>query len=295
MIQPLSDDSTNDTVILPRLATCSDSSIDCTLAFDRFLKHCPRIEAPANAIIIDAAGQSGYVYYLVKGSASMLIEDENGHEIILAYLNPGEFFGVVGMFDAGQGNCVSVRARSQCQLARITYKKLRAAARDVPQLLVVMLSQISRRLRLANRKVEELAFHDVFERVTQALLDLCEQPDAQSHPDGVQIHTTRRELGRIAGCCRETASHALRDMEERRTISVSGKTIVIHGVEKLRSANRACTQHAANFASRRPRLSNRKHIQTHPNHGGNGKNRNDVFRPPGFVEAVPVVHSAPPT
>ena len=36
-------------------------------------------------------------------------------------------------------------------------------------------------------------------RITNALLDLCREPAALTHPDGMQLKVSRQELARIAG------------------------------------------------------------------------------------------------
>jgi hypothetical protein len=41
-------------------------------------------------------------------------------------------------------------------------------------------------------------------RIANTLLDLAKQPDAMTHPDGMQIKITRQEIGQIVGCSRET-------------------------------------------------------------------------------------------
>ena len=90
-------------------------------------------------------------------------------------------------------------------------------------------SQLAIRLRRTSRKVSDLAFTDVKGRVAKTLLDLCSNPDAITHPDGMQISITRQELGRIVGCSREMVGRVLKSLEEDHLISVSGKTMVIFG------------------------------------------------------------------
>jgi CRP/FNR family cyclic AMP-dependent transcriptional regulator len=85
------------------------------------------------------------------------------------------------------------------------------------------------RLRDTSRKVSDLAFMDVTGRVARTLLDLCKQPDAMTHPDGMQIRITRQEIGRIVGCSREMVGRVLKTMEEQGLIYVKGKTIVVYG------------------------------------------------------------------
>jgi len=196
----------------------------------KFLELCHRKTFPAKAVIINAGDHSDKLYYLVKGSVSVVIEDDDGHEIILAYLNNGDFFGEIGMFDEKRERSAWVRARSKCEVAVLSYDRLRTLAVDMPEILFAILSQLALRLRNTSRKVGDLAFTDVSGRVARALLDLCEQPDAMTHPDGMQIRITRQELGRIAGCSREMVGRVLKNLEEQHLITASGKTIVVYGV-----------------------------------------------------------------
>ncbi len=198
-------------------------------AIRRFLEHCHRRTYPPKTVIINAGDYSEELYYLVKGSVSVLIEDDNGHEIVLAYLNEGDFFGEIGMFDEKRERSAWVRARSPCEVASISYERLRSLSAELPEVLYAMLSQLALRLRNTSRKVGDLAFMDVSGRVARTLLDLCKQPDAMTHPDGMQIRITRQELGRIAGCSREMVGRVLKNLEEEHLISVAGKTIVVFG------------------------------------------------------------------
>ena len=72
-------------------------------------------------------------------------------------------------------------------------------------------------------------FFDVTGRVARCLLELCKQPDAMTHPDGMQIKVTRQEIGRIVGCSREMVGRVLKDLEERNLVDVKGKTMVVFG------------------------------------------------------------------
>ncbi|TFH47929.1 MAG: cAMP-activated global transcriptional regulator CRP [Lysobacterales bacterium] len=206
-----------------------DQAFDRQAVISRFLEHCHRRTFPDKTVIINAGDYSDELYYLVKGSVSVLIEDDDGHEIVLAYLNEGDFFGEIGMFDEKRERSAWVRARTQCEVAQISYDRLRSLSADLPEVLYAMLAQLALRLRNTSRKVGDLAFMDVSGRVARALLDLCKQPDALTHPDGMQIRITRQELGRIAGCSREMVGRVLKNLEEETLISVSGKTIVVFG------------------------------------------------------------------
>jgi cAMP-binding proteins - catabolite gene activator and regulatory subunit of cAMP-dependent protein kinases len=196
---------------------------------DRFLSHCHRRHYPSKSVIIYAGDPPDALYYIIRGSVSVLIEDEEGHEIILAYLNPGDFFGEMGLFEGQTNRSAWIRTRTPCELAEISYTRFRQLAEQDPEILFALASQMAARLRKTSRKVSDLAFLDVTGRVARTLLDLCKEPDAMTHPDGMQIRITRQEIGRIVGCSREMVGRVLKDLEERGLISVKGKTMVVFG------------------------------------------------------------------
>lgn len=174
------------------------------------------------------------LYYLVEGSVAALMDDEEQREIVLAYINKGEFIGEMGLFVPQTTRSVMVRTRTRCRVAEITYKRLdhllETELRDhAKAILYAIGSQLSQRLRQTSRKVGHLAFLDVTGRIARTLLDLCKQPDAMTHPDGMQIRITRQEIGRIVGCSREMAGRVLKSLEEQGLIWVKGKTIVVFG------------------------------------------------------------------
>ncbi len=195
---------------------------------DRFLTHCHRRRYPSKTNIIYAGDKPETLYFIIKGSVTVLIEEEQGREMVLAYLNAGDFFGEMGLFSE-HARSAWVRTRSECELAEISYVHFRTLAQEDPEILFQLAAQMAARLRNTSRKVSDLAFLDVTGRIAATLLELSKQPDAMTHPDGMQIRITRQELGRIVGCSREMAGRVLKNLEEQNLISVSGKTIVVYG------------------------------------------------------------------
>lgn len=199
------------------------------VSLDKFLEHCHKRHYPAKSTIIYAEDKPDVLYFILDGSVTVLIEDNDGREIVLAYLNKGDFFGEMGLFDEQHNRSAWVRARTSCELAEISYAKFRQLASEHSDIVFTMASQMAARLRVTSRKVSDLAFMDVSGRVARTLLDLCKQPDAMTHPDGMQIRITRQEIGKIVGCSREMVGRVLKSMEEQGLISVKGKTIVVFG------------------------------------------------------------------
>ena len=196
---------------------------------DHYFSHCHRRNYPADATIITAGAHSTSLYYIVSGSVSVVIDDDDGHEILLAYLNSGDFFGEIGLFDEKHERSAWVRARADCEIAQLSYDRLSALTQTQPDVVFAMLASLSLRVRDTSRKLRDLAFKDVSGRIARALLDLCEQPDAVPTDDGIMVLASRQELGRIVGCSREMASRVVRALEEQGLVRTAGKEIMILG------------------------------------------------------------------
>ena len=199
---------------------------------DKLLAHCHRRRYTAKSTIIYAGDRCETLFFIVKGSVTILIEDDDGREMIIAYLNSGDFFGEMGLFEkegVEKERSAWVRAKTECEVAELSYAKFRELTLQDPDILFALGSQMAERLRNTTRKVGDLAFFDVTGRVARCLLDLCKQPDAMTHPDGMQIKITRQEIGRIVGCSREMVGRVLKDLEERSLVQVKGKTMVVYG------------------------------------------------------------------
>ena len=197
-------------------------------AINRFLSYCRVRTIPAKTVMIHAGDLPDVLYYIVDGSVEVMIEDEDGNEMVLAYLNKGQFFGEMGLFHEQPTRSAWVRTRQQCELAEMTYPRFRQIAAESPGLIFELATQLATRLDRTNRKLGDLAFVDVTGRVAHAIMDLCGEPDAMTHPEGMQIKVSRQELSRLVGCSREMAGRVLKVLEEQGLLKATGKTIVVY-------------------------------------------------------------------
>ncbi|MCP1727543.1 CRP/FNR family cyclic AMP-dependent transcriptional regulator [Natronospira proteinivora] len=203
---------------------------------DWFLSHCHVRRLPARKLIIHAGASPDSLYLIVEGSVTVLIEDEDGNEAVIAYLHEKEFLGEMGLFDAEATRSAFVRTRTECQIAEISYARFQRLCEEKPDILFAVGRQLARRLQKTTRRLGDLVFLDVTGRVAAALLEMSREPDALTHPDGIQIQLSRQELGRLVGCSREMAGRVLKSLEEQGLIQAHGKKIVVLGAGPDREA-----------------------------------------------------------
>lgn len=199
-----------------------------TECVDLLVKNSQILRPKAKATIIKSGDLGDSVYLLVEGSALVSIIDEEGREMIVSTVNAGEFIGELGVFDTeDRVRTAWVKAKSDAVVARIGYKTFEELSRRDPDVLYLVGAQLVKRLKRTTRKLGDLAFMEVSGRIARCIMDLANEPDAMTHPDGMQIKITRSDLGLMVGCTREMAGKVLKNLEDQGLIEVSGKTIVL--------------------------------------------------------------------
>jgi CRP/FNR family cyclic AMP-dependent transcriptional regulator len=69
------------------------------------------------------------------------------------------------------------------------------------------------------------------ERVLYVIRDLSRMSGVEQTEQGALVAVTKKELGNMAGCSRETASRSLQELEADGSIINQGRKIVVLAVE----------------------------------------------------------------
>ena len=215
------------------MTTPSTKNPKYQIALKELLRYCHIKNYPAKTTLIRIGEYNHKLHFIIDGSVSVGTEEEDGRELIFAYLNEGEFIGEMGIFNANDVREVNIKTRDRCQLAEINYTRLKRLLKAELseyscEILFMIGDQLAERLLTTSRNFRDLAFMDTEGRLARTLLDLAQQPSATEHPDGKQIKITRQELSYIVGCSREVAGRVLKELELKRFIHAKGKTIVVY-------------------------------------------------------------------
>ena len=111
-------------------------------AINRFLTYCRVRTVPSKTVMIHAGDLPDSLYYIIDGSVEVMIEDEDGNEMVLAYLNKGQFFGEMGLFHEQPARSAWVRTRVSSEVAEMTYPRFRQIASESPGLVFELATQL---------------------------------------------------------------------------------------------------------------------------------------------------------
>ena len=131
---------------------------------------------PRSSFILRAAEETDALYIILSGRVKVLIPDEQGREVILAVMGANEFFGEMGLLD-DKPRSASVETLEACQMLRFSKSGFIACLKDNFDLAMIIIRNLVKRLREADRKIESLALIDVYGRVARLLLDQAEEID----------------------------------------------------------------------------------------------------------------------
>ncbi|GAC1624366.1 MAG: cAMP-activated global transcriptional regulator CRP [Nevskia sp.] len=182
---------------------------------------------PPKQCVLQAGENPQSLFLILTGSVSVLVEDEHGREMVLAYLNAGEFFGEMGLFPDQQVRTAIVRTRAATLLAEVTYPVFRKFAHEHPDIMFEVAGQLAARLRDTSGRLRDLTFVDVAGRLARTLLELTKQPDAKPHLRGTLVRISRQEIARLVGCSREMAGRVLKKLQEDGVVHSQGRSIIV--------------------------------------------------------------------
>jgi CRP/FNR family cyclic AMP-dependent transcriptional regulator len=159
---------------------------------------------------------SGVGFFIIAaGEAAVTVE---GAEV--ARLGPGDYFGELALID-DQPRSAHVIAMEDSLLVVLRRDDFRRRVEAEPAVAWAMLTEMSRRLRVADKKIGGLVLLDVPGRIARVLLENA--PDESTNV--VQRRLTHQTIAQMIGASRETVSRAMRDFQEAGWIAVERRVI----------------------------------------------------------------------
>lgn len=179
---------------------------------------------PRNTILFSEGDPSDSFYVVQKGKVHVGINDEEGREVILSVLGPGEYFGEMALLD-GEPRCAYVMTKERTKLLIISKSDFKNLLLTKSEITLNLLKGLQKRLREANRRIESLSLINVYGRVIRLLIQIAGTPDAEVV---ITEKLTHQEIANMVGASREMVSRVLKDLTNKGYISIQSKRIMIH-------------------------------------------------------------------
>lgn len=178
---------------------------------------------PRGSYVIRAGEETDALYIILAGRAKVLIPDDDGNEVILSVIGPNEFFGEMGLLDE-QPRSASVETLEPCEMLRISKSGFLICLKDNFDAAMLIIRNLVRRLRDADRKIESLALIDVYGRVARLLIEMAKPVDGQWI---IEKAPPKQEIARMIGASREMVSRVVKDLHEKGAIRAEKRKIFV--------------------------------------------------------------------
>ncbi|MBF7082440.1 Crp/Fnr family transcriptional regulator [Desulfallas sp. Bu1-1] len=186
--------------------------------------------------IIFMEGEPGEAVFFVKsGRIKVTKQTGDGREHILHFINPGEVFAEVVMFDNGTYPATA-EVIEDCTVGLIRNADMEKIISNNPGIALGLLKIMARRLRISQQQLIELALLDTTRRAASMLLFLASEQGRQTEQGIlIDISLTNQDLANLIGTSRETANRILNDFKRQKAIEVKRGQVTILDKYKLKS------------------------------------------------------------
>jgi CRP/FNR family transcriptional regulator len=171
--------------------------------------------------MVDIGDAIVYMPLLLKGQLRILREDEEGHELLLYYIRPGETCAM--SLTCCSGNAVSnVRAVAEedTELLLLPIQIIDEWTTKYPSFKSFILKTYQKRFEELLNTIDSIAFHNLDDRLSQLLKQ-------KSEKEGSELKTTHQELANQLNSSREVISRLLKQMERKGKIQMGRNKITL--------------------------------------------------------------------
>lgn len=170
--------------------------------------------------LIYAPGETPEALFLLKsGRVRVYRLAEDGRKLVLGTFGPGTAFGEMSFL--GQSMTGSfAEATEDCTVCVMSRIDIEGLIKEHPAVAVRMVDLMSRRLREAEDRLEQVAFRSVPVRLSKLLLSL-------SSGDGEVAGYSHQELADMIGTSRETVSRALVELKAEGIVDIERRHLQI--------------------------------------------------------------------
>ena len=180
-----------------------------------------------NSMIILEEEYGDLVFVIKTGTIKITRVNDEGKEVILALLGPGEMFGELAILD-GEARSANALAQENCELLAINKEDFLDILKNNFTVSYNVMYELAKRLRKSDQQIEALSLSDAEHRIGVSLLNLAEDMGViRKGKVTIQNLPFQQDIANMAGTSRETVSRVLKILEKKSMISKEGHTLVI--------------------------------------------------------------------
>lgn len=189
-----------------------------------------------NAMVVRRGDASPGAIIIVVGRIRIATTSEDGREVTLGVLGPGDVLGEMSLLD-GEEVSADATALEDCTLLVIERGRFLRLLRGSSDLCLRLMAVLCRRLRRSNAALEDMALLDLPTRLGRLLLRLANDYGSPG-PKGtrIEVRLSQKDLSTIVGGSREKVNKQLRQWEQDGVLGKDAGRMIILRPDALAAA-----------------------------------------------------------
>jgi CRP/FNR family transcriptional regulator, cyclic AMP receptor protein len=197
------------------IASLADPGVRALAALGRVRSY------PKQTLIIQEGDVADTVFIVLAGRVRVFSSSEDGRDVILDVLGPGEIVGEMAL--DGSPRSASIMTMDATTMAVIDAVTLRERLKSDLDLAMLLVTELLGRLRKTSRVVKQLALGDVYERLSVVLNDELHKSSTGRSIDGL----TQQDLADRIGASRDMVNRIFSELERGGYLEVARRRISV--------------------------------------------------------------------
>jgi CRP-like cAMP-binding protein len=177
-------------------------------------------------------------FYLIKeGKVKIIRKLDNGKEILLSILGPGELFGEQCIADCQEDHNEVAITAEESMVCLFNVSEFQALMNQNPRLTLHVTKLIGSKFQKVQRRLESLIFKNSEERVRELLKDMAHEYGymVANNPNEVAIPIclTHEDIGKLTATSRQTVTSILNNLSKAGILSYDRHRIYIKNLERV--------------------------------------------------------------
>ena len=137
-------------------------------------QRCTPRKYPKNSMIILEEEFGDIIFIILNGTVKITRVNDEGKEVILSLLGPGEIFGEMAILD-GEARSANALAQENCDLLAIQKSEFLNLLKNNFKISFALMGELAKRLRKSDQQIEALSLSDAEHRIGVSILNLAEE------------------------------------------------------------------------------------------------------------------------
>ena len=185
-------------------------------------------------VIFSEGDPSQWFYIVLEGKVKITKLSQEGKEIILEMMGPGEVFGGIAVI-RGLPYPANALAMDDCLLLKTSKEDLMRILERFPAVTMAIFQDLGGRLQHSHESMKQIALDKVMARVASLLVKLAGKSGRQT-PEGtlIELRLTKQEIADMVGTTVETSIRTMSRLKKDGIVSEKDGSILVRDMKRLK-------------------------------------------------------------